>query len=80
MKLTPLNISLACILVWAITEMREEGQTFISWGWLAVLIVFLIAMDILFRLWTKDVKRLWIMQLGFILVVGIISIVIKSIF
>ncbi|GAA4133108.1 hypothetical protein GCM10022216_04860 [Sphingobacterium kyonggiense] len=80
MKLTPLNISLACILVWAITEMGEEGQTFISWGWLAVLVVFLIAMDILFRLWTKDVKRLWIMQLGFILVVGIISIVIKSIF
>ncbi len=78
MKLTPLNITLACIIVWAISEMGDTKEPLFSWGWLILLIVVLIILDILFRLWTKDLKKLWMIQIGFVLVVGIISILIKT--
>ncbi|MBV2227872.1 MULTISPECIES: hypothetical protein [Sphingobacterium] len=77
MKLTPLNITLACILVWAISEMGSVEKPLFSWAWLLILSIVLIVVDILFRLWTKNTQRLWIMQIGFILVVGIISMLIK---
>ncbi|WP_313260827.1 hypothetical protein [Sphingobacterium sp.] len=77
MKLTPLNITLACILVWAISEMGLVEKPLFSWAWLLILSIVLIVVDILFRLWTKNTQRLWIMQIGFILVVGIISMLIK---
>lgn len=77
MKLTPLNIALACVLVWVISEMGTEGKAVFSWVGLIILSMVLIVVDILFRLWTKNPQRLWIMQIGFILVVGIISMIIK---
>lgn len=77
MKLTPLNIVLACVLVWAITEMGNETKPLFSWVWLLVLSVLLIFVDILFRVWIKDSQRLWTMQIGFVLIVGIISVLIK---
>ncbi|OYD43831.1 hypothetical protein [Sphingobacterium cellulitidis] len=77
MKLTPLNITLACILVWAVSEMGTGEKPLFSWGMLVILSIVLIVVDILFRLWTKNVQRLWMMQIGFILVVGIVSMLIK---
>ena len=77
MKLTPLNITLACILVWAVSEMGNGEKPLFSWGMLVILSIVLIVVDILFRLWTKNVQRLWMMQIGFILVVGIVSMLIK---
>lgn len=77
MRLSPLNIVLACILVWAISEMGEEGKSLFSWGWLVVLIIVITIVDILFRVWTRDNQRLWTLQIAFILVVGIGSVLIK---
>ncbi|NGF58200.1 hypothetical protein G5B00_16945 [Parapedobacter sp. SGR-10] len=77
MKLTPLNITLACILVWVISEWNQEGDRIFSIGWLIVLLVVLGLLDLGFRLIFKDVKNLWFAQIGFILVVGILSVLIK---
>lgn len=77
MRLSPLNIVLAVILVWAISEMGEEGKSLFSWGWLIVLVIVISIVDILFRTWTKDNQRLWMLQIAFILVAGIGSVLIK---
>jgi len=77
MKLTPLNITLACILVWRISEMSSEDKPIFTWIWLLVLTIMLILADILFRVWIKDMRRLWIMQFAFLVVVGIITVLIK---
>lgn len=77
MRLSPLNIVLACILVWAISEMGEEGKSLFSWGWLIVLVILISVVDILFRIWTKDNQRLWFLQIAFIVIVGIGAILIK---
>lgn len=77
MKLTPLNITLACILVWVISEWSNEQEKIMSWGWLLVLTVFLAVIDLGFRLFFKDLKRIWLLQIGFILLVGILMVILK---
>lgn len=77
MKLTPLNITLACVLVWAISELGAEDAPMFSVGWLVVFTIVLIVVDILFRLWIRPTQRLWMLQIGFLLIVAIITIMIK---
>lgn len=79
MKLTPLNITLACVLVWFLSEINHKDDQLISWGWMIVFVVLLAALDLGFRLIFRDVKRLWIMQIAFILVVSILLVLIKMI-
>lgn len=77
MKLTPLNITLACVLVWRISEITTDDKPLFTWIWLLVLTIMLILVDILFRVWIKDNRRLWILQAGFLIVVGIVTVLIK---
>ena len=77
MKLTPLNITLACVLVWRISEISAEDKPIFTWIWLLVLTIMLILVDILFRVWIKDNRRLWMVQFAFLVVVGIITVLIK---
>lgn len=77
MRLTPLNIALACVLVWAISEFGSEQDALFSLGGLLLLSLVLIAVDIAFRLWIRQTQRLWLMQIGFLLVVAIGTILIK---
>ncbi len=79
MKFTPLNIALACILIWFISEWNLEGAQLFSLGWLIVLIVLLALLDLGFRIIFKDVKRLWLVQCGFLCVVSLLVIVLKLI-
>jgi len=77
MKLTPLNITLACVLVWRISEITTDDKPLFTWIWLLVLTIMLILVDILFRVWIKDNRRLWILQLGFLIVVAVVTVLIK---
>src|SRR5690606_40383771 len=78
MKLTPLNITLACVLVWAISEMNLDTEMTFSWGWLIALCVILSLIDLGFRMIFKDLKKVWFAQIAFILVVGVLMVVIRD--
>lgn len=77
MRLSPLNIVLACIFLWAISEIGDEGKALFSLGWLLLLAFIIIVADILFRVWLPDSKKLWAFQIGFIIVAGICSVLVK---
>ncbi len=77
MKLTPLNIALASVLVWTLSENKETDEPLFSWYWLLLLVVVLALVDLLFRMWFKNLKRLWIVQCVFLVLVGIIVVLIK---
>lgn len=77
MKLTPLNITLAVILVWLLSEWKMDQEMIFSWGWLVLLLVVISLVDLAFRLLFKDLKRIWFLQIGFILIVGIIMVILK---
>ncbi len=77
MKLTPLNITLAVILVWLLSEWKMDQEMIFPWGWLILLLVVISLVDLAFRLLFKDLKRIWFLQIGFILIVGIIMVILK---
>ena len=77
MKLTPLNITLACVLVWVISELNLDTELTFSWGWLIALCVILSLIDLGFRMIFKDLKKLWFTQIAFILVVGMLMVLIR---
>ncbi|KGE15192.1 hypothetical protein [Sphingobacterium deserti] len=73
MKLTPLNIVLACVLTWIISELGS-GQLLLPWWQVALLIGSILLADILFRVFIKDIKKLWILEIVFVLVSGILAV------
>lgn len=77
MKLTPLNITLACVLVWVISELNLDTEMTFSWSWLIALCVILSLVDLGFRMIFKDLKKLWFTQIAFILVVGMLMVLIR---
>ncbi|MFZ4263400.1 hypothetical protein ACFRAE_15270 [Sphingobacterium sp. HJSM2_6] len=77
MKLTPLNIALASVLVWALGENMTGEKPLFSWYWLLLFALVLVLVDILFRMWFKNLKRLWIVQCVFLILVSIIVVLIK---
>lgn len=77
MKLSPLNIVLSCILVWVITELGEGQDAIMSWWKLTLVLVIIIVSDLLFRLWVPDIKRLWGLQIAYIVLVAVAAIGIK---
>lgn len=77
MKLTPLNITLAVILVWVISEWQSDQERILSLGWLMLLVVVLSLVDLALRLVFKDIKKVWFLQIAFILIVGMLMIILK---
>jgi len=76
MKLTPLNIVLACFLAWAAAEWGKEGQP--AWWSVLLLAVLLLLVDLVFRMLLKDLKRLWISELCFVLLAGFLLLLIRT--
>ncbi|HLS95374.1 hypothetical protein BC792_101290 [Sphingobacterium allocomposti] len=77
MKLTPLNIVLACFLTWVISEWGNE-QLRLPWWGIGLFLMTLLFGDVVFRLFVKDIKKLWLAQIGFILMTGILLVLIKA--
>lgn len=59
------------------SELGHPETAMISIPWLGVLVVVLAVVDLLFRVWIKDLKRVWMFEIGFILVVGIVTVLIR---
>ncbi|GHE23671.1 hypothetical protein [Sphingobacterium griseoflavum] len=76
MKLTPLNIVVACFLTWIVSEWGN-AQLRLEWWQVVLFLVVISLADVVFRLFVKDLKKLWINEIGFILVSGILVIVLK---
>ncbi|MCY4778162.1 hypothetical protein ORI89_00755 [Sphingobacterium sp. UT-1RO-CII-1] len=79
MKLTPLNIVIACFLTWCVSEWGNDDLV-LSWWKLALFSLALLISDILLRITIKDVKKLWAAQIGFVLVASILILIIRVVF
>lgn len=77
MKLTPLNIALAVIVVWILSEWQNDQAMLFSWTWLIVLLVVISLVDLGFRLLFKELKKIWFLEIAFMLIVGILVIILK---
>ncbi|MGB3066729.1 hypothetical protein [Sphingobacterium thalpophilum] len=80
MRFTPLNIASACLVAWFVMENRDDEKALFTWGAFLVLLVLLLAVDILFRVLIKDNKKMWILQLAFLVLTSIACLIVKATF
>jgi hypothetical protein len=77
MRFTPLNIASACLVAWFVMENADDEKALFTWGAFILLLVLLIAVDIAFRVLIKDNKKMWILQLAFLVLVSLTSLIVK---
>lgn len=80
MRFTPLNIASACLVAWFVMENPNDGKTLFTWGAFIALMVLLTVVDILFRVLVKENKKMWMLQLVFLLLVCVASLIVKVAF
>lgn len=80
MRFTPLNIASACLVAWFVTENPNDERALFTWGAFIALMVLLTAVDILFRVLIKENKKMWMLQLAFLVLVCVASPIVKVIF
>lgn len=80
MRFTPLNIASACLVAWFVMENRDDEKALFTWGAFVVLLVLLLAVDILFRVLIKDNKKMWMLQLAFLVLASIACLIVKATF
>lgn len=77
MRLTPINIVSACLIAWYFVEDFSDQKPLLSVTGLLILMVVLLLVDVFFRIIIKQDKKLWSYEIGFIVLVSLLTIIIK---
>lgn len=72
-KITPLNIVVAILIVWAVSGLMDGVIASSQLIWVGLLVVLVILVDIMFRMMLKTPKRLWMIQLLFLVLTVIVA-------
>lgn len=80
MRFTPLNIATACLVAWFVMENPNDEKALFTWGAFVLLLLVLTVVDILFRVFVKQNKKMWLLQLAFLVVVCVTSLIVKVTF
>lgn len=76
-RITPLNIGAAALLTWMLWRVLEESYT---WSWIGFMFLLLIAVvvaDQFFRIMLKSLRRVWLIEGFFVILVVIVVWVIR---
>jgi len=79
-RFTPLNIATACLVAWFVMENPNDEKALFTWGAFVLLLLVLTVVDILFRVFVKQNKKMWLLQLAFLVVVCVTSLIVKVTF
>ncbi|WP_312194338.1 hypothetical protein [Sphingobacterium multivorum] len=80
MRFTPLNIASACLVAWFVMENPNDEKALFTWGAFILLLLILTVIDIVFRVFVKANKKMWLLQLAFLIVVCVTSLIVKVTF
>jgi len=76
-RFTPLNIASACLVAWFVMENPNDEKAVFTWGAFILLLLILTVVDIAFRVFVKQNKKMWLLQLAFLVVVCVTSLIVK---
>jgi len=79
-RFTPLNIASACLVAWFVMENPNDEKALFTWGAFILLLLILTVIDIVFRVFVKANKKMWLLQLAFLIVVCVTSLIVKVTF
>lgn len=72
-KITPLNMVVAILIVWAVSGLMDGAIASSQLIWIGFLAVLVVLVDIMFRMMLKTPKRLWMIQLLFLVLTVIVA-------
>jgi len=72
-KITPLNIVVAMLIVWAVSGLIDGTLLSSQLIWIGVLAVIIVVVDIMFRMMLNTPKRLWLIQLLFLVLTLVVA-------
>lgn len=72
-KITPLNIVVAILVVWAVSGLIDGSLFSSQLVWIGLLAVIIIVVDIMFRMTLKAPRRLWLIQLLFLVLTAVVA-------
>lgn len=77
MRLSPLNFVSAALVVTLIYPLLDQKQSKVQPGWLSLVLVIVLCSvaDLLFRTFLRDLKRIWIVEVIFIIFAAIVLLV-----
>lgn len=78
MRITPINIILAGLLTWIVWQIIEGEVSVAGTLWLLLLFVVLAAADQIFRILLKSIRKIWLIEGTFILLVIAVLWIIRS--
>lgn len=78
MRITPINIILAGLLTWIVWQIIEGEVSVAGTLWLLLLFVVLATADQIFRILLKSIRKIWLIEGTFILLVIAVLWIIRS--
>jgi len=77
MRITPLNIASALLLTAMLWQLLTDENRFAGIGWFLLLLLVLVVADQFFRLLLRGMRRIWIAEAGFIILVVVVIWIIR---
>ena len=76
-RITPLNIASALLLTWLLWQILDDEVGIGAIGWFLLLLLVLVTADQFFRLMLRTLKRVWIAEGIFVVLVVLVIWVIR---
>lgn len=77
LRITPLNIVSALLLTWLLWWIWEDDYTIAAIGWILLLLLAVVLTDQFFRLMLRSLKRVWMVEGVFVVLVVVVIWVIR---
>lgn len=78
MRITPLNIVMAGIFTWLLWKIFNQESTYSTIGWILLLFIILVVADQLFRVAIGSLRKIWLIEGGFLLLVIAVVWIVRS--
>ncbi|WP_257666164.1 hypothetical protein [Parapedobacter tibetensis] len=76
-RITPLNIASALLLTWLLWQIIDDKIGISGIGWFLLFLLILVAADQFFRLMLRNLKRVWIAEGIFVVLVAVVIWILK---
>lgn len=78
LRITPLNMVMAGLFTWLLWQINDGNFIWEETGWILLLFIILVAADQLFRVLIRDLRKIWLIEGGFMLLVAAVLWIVRN--
>ncbi len=77
LRITPLNLAMAGLLTWLLWQIWYEDFAWSKGFYVVLLLVILVSADQYFRVFFKNIQKVWLIEIVFLVLVFLVAWVLK---